>query len=97
MLAIREQVAMEQRAPSDDAPVTRGELKDILEAALLNRLPIVRPNQTLSQHRNWAAVIAGILSSDKAWQIRMIMPARRSRELVIRSGNAAAPLRNRIP
>jgi hypothetical protein len=46
VLAIREQAAMEQRAPSDDAPVTRGELKDILEAALLNRLSTVRPNQT---------------------------------------------------
>jgi hypothetical protein len=46
VLAIREQAAMEQRALSDDAPVTRSELKDILEAALLNRLPTVRPNQT---------------------------------------------------
>jgi hypothetical protein len=48
MLAIREQAAMKQRAPSDNAPVTRGELKNILKAALLNRLPTVRPNQTLS-------------------------------------------------
>jgi hypothetical protein len=67
VLAIREQAAIKQRAPSDDAPVIRGELKNILKAALLNRLPIVRPNQTFFQHRSWATVIAGTLSSDGAW------------------------------
>jgi hypothetical protein len=97
MLAIREQAAIKQRAPNDNAPVTKGEFKNILKAALLNRLPIVRPNQTPPQHRSWAAVITGILSSDEAWQIKMVVPARRSRKLVVRSGNAAAPLRNKTP
>jgi hypothetical protein len=57
---------------------------------LANRTPIP------PQPGSWAAVAARPASSDGAWQPKIIIPARRSKELVVRGGSADVNLRNRI-
>jgi hypothetical protein len=56
---------------------------------LENRTPIP------PQPGSWAAVAAKAASSDGAWQPKMVVPALRSRKLVVREGGADANLRNR--
>jgi hypothetical protein len=58
---------------------------------LANRTPIP------SQPGSWAAVAARAASNDGAWQPKMVIPARRSRKLVVRENGADANLRNQIP
>jgi hypothetical protein len=58
---------------------------------LANRTP------TPPQPGSWAAVGAKAASSDGAWQPKMVVPARRSRKLVVRGGGADANLRNQTP
>jgi hypothetical protein len=70
-------------------------LREILSLALAghrlaNRTPI--PPQLSS----WAAVAARAASSNKIWQPKMVIPARRSKKLVIRGNSADANLWNQI-
>jgi hypothetical protein len=70
------------------------DLREILSLALAghrlaNRTPIP------PQPGSWAVVAARAASSDKAWQPKMVIPARRSKKLVIRENGTDANLRNR--
>jgi hypothetical protein len=85
-----------QQSSSDNEPIMKIDLREILSLALAghrlaNRTPIP------PQPGSWAAVAARAASSDGAWQPKMVVPARRSRELVVRGGSADANLRNRTP
>jgi hypothetical protein len=93
---LRDNFALKKRESNDDdnAPIIRQNLKNVIETALRNRLnlfsaaipPIIR---------SWAAIIAQITSSEAAWQPRVIIPARRAKELVIRDTESEPSLRNR--
>jgi hypothetical protein len=71
-------------------------LREILSLALVGHR-LANRTPTLPQPGSWAAVAASAASSDGAWQPKMVIPARRSRELVVRKGGADANLRNRTP
>jgi hypothetical protein len=58
---------------------------------LANRTP------TPPQPGSLAAIAARAASSDGAWQPKMVIPARRSKELVVRENGAEVNLRNRTP
>jgi hypothetical protein len=79
---------------SDDAPITKRDLKDLFDTALR-----FRPNFPFTGQPpfvySWAAVAAPATSSDGAWQPKMIVPARRTKELVIRNPETEPSLRNR--
>jgi hypothetical protein len=95
---LRDSFALEKRGSNDNdnAPITRQNLKNVIEIALRNRSnpffaaipPIVR---------SWAAIIAQITSSEAAWQPRIVVPARRAKKLVVRGAGSEPSLRNRTP
>jgi hypothetical protein len=79
---------------NDNAFITRQDLKNVIKIVLRNRLnpffaaisPIVR---------SWAAVITQTTSSEAAWQPRVVVPARRAKELVVRGAGSEPSFRNR--
>jgi hypothetical protein len=94
---LRDNLAAEKRksSNSDDAPITKRNLKNLFDTALR-----FRPNPLSTDQpplvRSWAAMAAQATSSDGAWQPKMIVPARRAKELVIRNPETEPLLRNRI-
>jgi hypothetical protein len=93
---VRKNAQHEQRSSSDNEPITKTDLREILSLALAgHRLATRTPIPP--QSGSWAAVAARAASSDGAWQPKMVVPARRSRELVVRGSSADANLRNRTP
>jgi hypothetical protein len=92
---LRDSFALKKRESNNDnnAPITRQNLKNVIEIALRNRLnsffaaipPIIR---------SWAAIIAQITSSEAVWQLRVVVPARRAKELVVRDAESKPSLRN---
>jgi hypothetical protein len=92
---VQKNAQYEQRNSGDNEPITKTDLREILSLALAgHRLANCTPISP--QPGSWAAVAARAASSDGAWQPRMVVPARRSRKLVIRGDGADANLRNRI-
>jgi hypothetical protein len=95
---LRDSFALEKRESNDDdnAFITRQNLKNVIETVLQNR-----PNFFFAAIppivRNWAAVIAQTTSSEAAWQPRVVVPARRAKELVVRDAGSEPSLRNRTP
>jgi hypothetical protein len=95
---LRNNFALKKREnnDNDNAFIIRQNLKNVIETVLQNRLnpfsaaisPIIR---------SWAAVTAQITSSEAAWQPRVVVPARRTKELVIRDAESKPSLRNRTP
>jgi hypothetical protein len=95
---LRDNFALKKRESNDNdnAPITRQNLKNVIETALRNRLnpffaaipPIIR---------SWAAIIAQTTSSEAAWKLRVVVPARRAKELVIRGAESEPSLWNRTP
>jgi hypothetical protein len=93
---LRDNFALKKRENNDNnnAPITRQNLKNVIKTALRNRLnlffaaipPIIR---------NWAAVIAQITSSEAIWQPRVVIPVRRTKELVVRDAGSEPLFRNR--
>jgi hypothetical protein len=90
---LRDSFALKKRESNDNdnAPITRQNLKNVIETVLRNRSnpffatipPIVR---------SWAAVIAQITSSEAAWQPRVVVPVRRAKELVVRGAGSEPSL-----
>jgi hypothetical protein len=91
---VRENAQYEQRSSSDNEPITKTDLREILSLALAGHR-LANRTPTPPQPGSWAAVAARAASSDGAWQPKMVVPARRSRKLVVRGGGADANLRNR--
>jgi hypothetical protein len=94
---LRDSFAAEKRKSSDsnDAPIMKRDLKNLLDTALRSRsnpFSIDQPPLVYS----WAAVAAPAISSDGAWQPKMVVPVRRVKELVIRNLGTEFSLRNRI-
>jgi hypothetical protein len=95
---LRDSFALKKRESNDNdnAPITRQNLKNVIETVLRNRSnpfsaaipPIVR---------SWAAIIAQTTSSEAAWQLRIIVPIRRAKKLVVRGARSEPSLRNRTP
>jgi hypothetical protein len=93
---VRKNAQHKQRSSSDNEPITKTDLREILSLALAgHRLANYTP--TPPQPGSWAAVAARAASSDGAWQPKMVVPARRLRKLVVRGGSADANLRNQTP
>jgi hypothetical protein len=91
---VREDAQYEQRNSSNNEPIIKTDLREILSLTLAgyrlaNRTP------TPPQPGSWATVAARAASSDKEWQPKMVIPARRSKKLIIREDGADANLRNR--
>jgi hypothetical protein len=93
---VRKNAQYEQRSSSNNKPITKTDLREILNLALAGHR-LANRTPTPLQPSNWAAVAAKAASSDGAWQPKMVVPARRSKELVIRENGADANLRNRTP
>jgi hypothetical protein len=95
---LRDSFAAEERRSSDsnDAPITKRNLKNLFDTALRFR-PNPPSTGQLSLVHSWAAVAAPATSSDGAWQPKMVVPARRAKKLVIRNPGTKPLLRNRIP
>jgi hypothetical protein len=95
---LRDSFAAEERRSSDsnDASITKRDLKNLLDTVLRSR-----PNPPFTGQPplvySWAAIAAPATSSDEAWQPKMIVPARRAKELVIRNPGTEPLFRNRIP
>jgi hypothetical protein len=74
---LRDSFALKERESNDDdnAPITRQNLKNVIETVLRNR-----PNPFFAaispMVRSWAAVIAQTTSSEAAWQPKVVVPAR---------------------
>jgi hypothetical protein len=93
---VRKDAQYKQWSSSDNEFITKTDLREILNLALAgHRLATRTP--TPPQSGSWAAVAARAASNNGAWQPKMVVPARRSRELVVREGSADANLRNRTP
>jgi hypothetical protein len=94
---LRDSFAAEERrsSDSDDAPITKRDLKNLFDTALRFRPNLLFTGQP-SFVRSWAAVAAQATSSDGAWQPKMVVPVRRAKELVIRNPETEFSLRNRI-
>jgi hypothetical protein len=94
---LRDSFAAEERRSSDsnDASITKRDLKNLLDTALRSRPNPFFTGQPPFVH-SWAAVAAPAISSDGAWQPKMIVPARRAKKLVIRNLGTESLLRNRI-
>jgi hypothetical protein len=95
---LRDSFALKERESNDNdnASITRQNLKNVIETVLRNRL---NPSSAATSPivRSWAAVIAQITSSEAAWQPRVIVLARRAKELVVRGAESEPSLRNRTP
>jgi hypothetical protein len=93
---LRDSFAAEERrsSDSDDAPITKRDLKDLLDTVLRSRPNPPSTGQPPFVY-SWAAVAAPATSSDGAWQPKMVVPARRIKELVIRNPETESSLRNR--
>jgi hypothetical protein len=85
---LRDNFALEKRGSNDDnALITRQNLKNVIEIALRNRSnPFSAAIPSIV--RSWAAVIAQITSSEAVWQPRVVVPARRAKELVVRGAES---------
>jgi hypothetical protein len=84
---LRDNFAAEKHRSSDnnDAFITKRDLKDLFDTALRSRPNPLFTGQPPFIH-SWAAVAAPAISSNGAWQPKMVVPARRAKELVIRVG-----------
>jgi hypothetical protein len=93
---LRDSFAAEKRKSSDNdnASITKRDLKNLLDTALRSRPNPFFTGQPPFVH-NWAAVAAPAISSDGAWQPKMVVPARRAKKLVIRNPGTEPLLRNR--
>jgi hypothetical protein len=93
---LRDSFAAEERrsSDSDDAPITKRDLKNLFDTALRSRPNPSSTGQPPFVH-SWAAVAAPATSSDEAWQPKMVVPARRAKKLVIRNPGTEPSLRNR--
>jgi hypothetical protein len=93
---LRDSFAAKKRRSSDsnNAPITKRNLKNLLDTALRSRPNPLSTGQPLFIH-SWAAVAAPATSSDGIWQPKMIVPARRAKELVIRNPGTEPSLQNR--
>jgi hypothetical protein len=95
---LRDSFALKKRESNNDdnAFIIRQNLKNVIETALRNR-----PNPFFAAIppiiRSWAAVTAQITSNEVVWQPRIIVPARRAKELVVRDAESEPSLRNRTP
>jgi hypothetical protein len=91
---LRDSFAAEKRRSSDnnDASITKRDLKNLLDTALRSRPNSPFTGQPPLVH-SWAAVAAPAISSDGAWQPKMIVLARRAKELVIRNFGTEPSLR----
>jgi hypothetical protein len=95
---LRDSFALKKRESNDNdnAFITKQDLKNVIEIALRNQpnpfFAVIQPIV-----RSWAAVIAQITSSEAAWQLRVIVPVRRTKELVVRGAGSEPSLRNRTP
>jgi hypothetical protein len=92
---LRDSFVLKERESNDDnAFIIRQNLKNVIETVLRNR-----PNPFFAAIspiiRSWAAVIAQITSNKAVWQPKVIVPARRAKELVIRDAGSEPSLRNR--
>jgi negative regulator of replication initiation len=93
---LRDNFALKKRESNDNdnAFITRQNLKDVIETVLRNR-----PNPFFAAIppiiRSWAAVIAQITSNKAAWQPRVVVPAQRAKELVVRGAGSEPSFRNR--
>jgi hypothetical protein len=95
---LRDSFALKKRESNDNdnAPITKQNLKNVIEIALRNRPnPFSAATQPIV--RSWAAIIAQITSSEAAWQPRVVVPAQRAKELVVRGAESEPSLRNRTP
>jgi hypothetical protein len=95
---LRDSFALKERESNDNdnAPITKQNLKNVIETVLRNR-PNPSPAAIQPIVRNWAAVIAQTTSSEAAWQPRIVVPARRAKELVVRGAESEPSLQNRTP
>jgi hypothetical protein len=95
---LRDSFAAEERrsSDSDNASITKRDLKNLLDTALRSR-----PNPPFTGQPSfvysWAAVAAPATSSDGVWQPKMVVSARRAKKLVIRNLETEPLLRNRTP
>jgi hypothetical protein len=94
---LRDSFAAKKRRSGDnnDASITKRNLKNLFDIVLRSRSNPPFTNQP-PLVRSWAAVAAQAISSDGVWQPKMVVPARRARELVIRNLGTESSLRNRI-
>ncbi|KAK8013598.1 hypothetical protein PG991_009191 [Apiospora marii] len=78
----------------DNAPVTRGELRKIVGEAIAQATQDPKAVQT----KSWAQVASAPRGSDPAaWQPKVIVPARRNREVVIKSVDQSNDIQKRRP
>jgi hypothetical protein len=92
---LRDSFVLEKRESNDDnAFITRQNLKNVIETALRNRPNFFSAAISL-MIRSWAAVIAQTTSSEAAWQLRVVIPIRRAKELVVRDAESEPSFQNR--
>jgi hypothetical protein len=95
---LRDSFAAEERrsSDSDDASITKRDLKNLFDTVLRSRPNPPSTGQPPFVH-SWAAVAAPATSSNGVWQPKMVVPARRAKKLVIRNPETESLLQNRIP